>query len=390
MPILDDAKGAPLDVLISFDTTGSMYACISEVRKNTKELVTRLFRELPDLRIALIVHGDYSDAATSYVLKKLDFTNNAQALVSFIDSTTNTDGHDYPECYELVLHEAQSLAWRPGALHAMVVIGDAFPHEPEHNPMHLDWRQETRQLRDMNVAIYSVQALYTGRNSSSYVFYKQMADVTGGYHLMLDQFSYVRDILLAICFRQAGTDELRRYEQELVSRSAGLTVSMRNIFDKMLGRASTLATTTESTGHASSSSVPASSATAARVAHGSALRPCPPAKYQIMDVDRDCSIKDFVTRQHLVFKAGKGFYQFKKAEEISPTKLVVLRKQDTGELFEGDAARTIAGIPSDAGKKKIKPGDVPGYDVFVQSTSYNRKLQGGTMFLYEAEDYDRE
>jgi hypothetical protein len=45
---------------------------------------------------------------------------------------------------------------------------------------------------------------------------------------------------------------------------------------------------------------------------------------------------------------------------------------------------------TDVETKKYKPSDIRDYRVFIQSTSYNRKLIGGTGFLYEAEDYGRE
>ena len=58
----------------------------------------------------------------------------------------------------------------------------------------------------------------------------------------------------------------------------------------------------------------------------------------------------------------------------------------TGDLFTGDKARQIAGIP--VGETvTLQPKAVEGYTVFVQSTSVNRMLQGGTRFLYEVHDW---
>jgi hypothetical protein len=39
---------------------------------------------------------------------------------------------------------------------------------------------------------------------------------------------------------------------------------------------------------------------------------------------------------------------------------------------------------------RIKPSNLEKYSVFVQSTSANRKLIGGTKFLYEVEDWAME
>jgi hypothetical protein len=59
-----------IDILFSFDTTGSMYPCLAEVRRKLAALIKRLFAQIPDLRIGSIAHGDYCDERSSYVLKK--------------------------------------------------------------------------------------------------------------------------------------------------------------------------------------------------------------------------------------------------------------------------------------------------------------------------------
>ena len=51
-----------VEVIFSFDTTGSMYACLSENRRSIKEAIQRLKAEVPGIRISIIAHGDYCDA----------------------------------------------------------------------------------------------------------------------------------------------------------------------------------------------------------------------------------------------------------------------------------------------------------------------------------------
>ena len=88
---------------------------------------------------------------------------------------------------------------------------------------------------------------------------------------------------------------------------------------------------------------------------------------------------------NLTFKVGKGFYEFTKPEIISDTKEFILMDRKTGELFEGDKTREIAGIAYS--EKRIKPSDIPNYRVFIQSSSYNRILIENTGFLYEVENF---
>ena len=41
------------DIVISFDTTGSMSQCIREVRRQVKDTVLRLFKEIPESGLVL-------------------------------------------------------------------------------------------------------------------------------------------------------------------------------------------------------------------------------------------------------------------------------------------------------------------------------------------------
>jgi hypothetical protein len=56
----------------------------------------------------------------------------------------------------------------------------------------------------------------------------------------------------------------------------------------------------------------------------------------------------------------------------------------TKEIYEGNVARSIAGIGTNEENARIKPGQLAKYRMFVQSTSATRKLISGQGFLYEA------
>ena len=144
--------GDNYEIAFSFDTTGSMYGYLEEVRRQLREIVLDLKRDIPGIRIAIFAHGDYCDAGSSYVTKCVNFTNNVDTLCSFVRDVDSTHGGDYPECYELVMREVQEkLSWSPGSQKSLVIIGDAPPHEASEsqNYRHIDWRQETKSLRDM-------------------------------------------------------------------------------------------------------------------------------------------------------------------------------------------------------------------------------------------------
>jgi len=351
-----------IDVVVSFDTTGSMYPCLTQVRKNIKNLVKRLFKDIPDIRIGIIAHGDYCDEGRYYVIKTFDLSTDEQAIGDFVQNVERTGGGDAPECYELVLHESRSLSWSAGKSKVLVLIGDDIPHPPNYpaNTKKLDWRNELALLLESGINVYAVQAL--GRRHAT-SFYQEVAEKTGGFHLELNQFAYVVDMITAVCFKQEGDMRLQEFEEEVIKDGR-----MNRQFDKivgvMLGREESRRFT-RSVGE---------------------LGAVDGGRFQVLDVDEDVPIKQFVLDNGLSFKTGRGFYEFTKRVKVQAKKEVILQDLNTGDLFSGDKARQMAGIP--LGEScNVSPSSCPGYRVFIQSTSYNRKLLAGTKFLYEVDDW---
>jgi hypothetical protein len=368
------------EVVFSFDTTGSMYPCLTQVRRNVKSTVERLVREIPGIRIGIIAHGDYCDAGSTYVIKKFELSADGAAISKFVENVGPTGGGDAPECYELALHEAQSMSWSKDANKAFVLIGDDVPHPPAQNPQKLNWRDEVDKLAKMGVPVYGVQAL--GRSHAT-PFYNELAHKSGGFHISLDQFSHVHDMILAICYKQSGDTQLQQYEQEVV-KEGRMNRGLNRMFDAMLKRAA-------SSGAAGAAGAGAAGAAGAASSSGSRyadvdLRAVPPGRFQVLPVDHEVGIKEFVQENGLRFKTGRGFYEFTKTETIQGKKEIVLMDRTTGDMFSGDKAREILGLPPGE-TVRIKPSSMEKYVVFVQSTSANRKLMGKTRFLYEVEDW---
>jgi hypothetical protein len=347
----------PIDVVISFDTTGSMSSVLAQVRRKIKQTVERLMGELPDIRIGIIVHGDYCDARSTYVTRHLDLTQDTVSITNFVETTPATGGGDAPECYELVLHEAQELAWRPEAKRILVMIGDEVAHEPGDNPQHLDWRTEVAALAAQGISIYAVQAL---NNTSALAFYRTLAETTGGFHLSLGQFSEITPMLIAICYRQHTDLKLLTYEQEL-ERQGRMSRSLKRAFTAMKRHEPA-----EEDGPIE-------------------LRPVPADRFRVLEADEQESIKAFVQRNGLAFRTGRGFCEFKRTETIQASKEIVLQDLATGEFFTGKKARVMLGLPLGE-TVRTRPTHLDGYRVFIQNRSHNRKLRGKMLVLYEVTD----
>lgn len=81
---------------------------------------------------------------------------------------------------------------------------------------------------------------------------------------------------------------------------------------------------------------------------------------------------------------GAAFYQLTKTEsKIQDTKMIVIRDKKTGSMYYGPAARQLIGLPT-SGNARVHPGNHGEFDIFIQSTSVNRKLQAATQVMYWA------
>lgn len=100
--------------------------------------------------------------------------------------------------------------------------------------------------------------------------------------------------------------------------------------------------------------------------------------------DNDADIRAFVeTRLNgAPMLKGAGFYQLTKTEpEVQDHKKILIRDKTTQGIYFGQAARQMLGLPT-YGTVRLAPGNHGNFDIFIQSTSVNRKLKAGTSLVY--------
>lgn len=94
-------------------------------------------------------------------------------------------------------------------------------------------------------------------------------------------------------------------------------------------------------------------------------------------------INKFCDRKFGSFPKGQIYYQLTESEKVQDYKKLIVQDTTTGNFYTGDtAAKKLLGVPKFQGTVNIKPGDLGEFKVFVQSTSYNRKLTPGTAVVY--------
>lgn len=81
---------------------------------------------------------------------------------------------------------------------------------------------------------------------------------------------------------------------------------------------------------------------------------------------------------------GAAFYQLAKVEKkIQENKRIVIHDKNTGGFYTGAAARSVLGLPT-VGDIRLAPENLANFEIFVQSTSVNRKVTAGSKVLYWA------
>lgn len=372
-----DKKG--IDLLMSFDTTGSMSAIIASVRRKAREFTKQMFANEKDIRIGIIAHGDYCDANNPYTIRCMDFTRNPDEICKFIMDTENTYGGDADECYELVLQTARTgLSWGAGRDKVFILIGDASPHEVgyrwEKHTNYIDWKNEAGLLSDAGIKTFAVHAL-PGWRSTSKKFYETVADVTGGLYLTMDQFTEVNDLIQLTTLSQYDEEQLNQFVTIIRDRG-GLTTSIARNISRLTGKDIEVRRS--------------------KGIQKSGLVPVVGGRFQIIEIPEDASIREFVEGQGLVFKPGRVFYELvkvKKAPKVQQYKEIILEDPASGELFNGTQVREylrllpqIDGGRGEGAIETLRYDKDCEYTVFIQSTSYNRKLLAGTRMLYEVHD----
>lgn len=93
-------------------------------------------------------------------------------------------------------------------------------------------------------------------------------------------------------------------------------------------------------------------------------------------------IKDFCVDFAGGYVIGNAYYQLSKPETVQEQKDICIREKYSGKIYSGIHARNLLGLPT-YGKIRVAPGNSGNYDIFVQSTSVNRKLVRDTYLLYK-------
>lgn len=126
----------------------------------------------------------------------------------------------------------------------------------------------------------------------------------------------------------------------------------------------------------------------AEVVKAANLKPLDPSQYLLVPVPYDIAIKDFVEQCTTNYQVGTAYFQLNSGRKptgragviVQGTKQILVREKATNKVFGGQEARQLVGLPDH--NVTVDPTKTDGdFDIFVQSTSLNRKLFAGTQLL---------
>lgn len=200
-----------LDMVIAFDTTGSMSDYINAVKTHVKELVPKLFSSNPDLRIGIVAFGDYCDMGSKDNFGKayqvLDLTNDENKIIQFINEAQDTYGGDGDEFYELVIKKiTEETEWREGSTKAVLLIADAAPHGVGYSykgivsNAQIDWREEAKKASESGIKFDTMTI-----DPMHVEWYKELSAMTNGVSVPFKNSGKTSQVIEAAALSRGGT-----------------------------------------------------------------------------------------------------------------------------------------------------------------------------------------
>lgn len=102
--------------------------------------------------------------------------------------------------------------------------------------------------------------------------------------------------------------------------------------------------------------------------------------FKSLKVEAECDIKQFVeSKTGKPYEPGSAYYELTKPETVQPYKDILVRKRGETRIYGGQEARDLLKLPNQDVKVNLQ--NLGQYQLFIKSTSVNRKLVRGTTLL---------
>ncbi len=180
-----------LDIMITFDSTGSMSGEIAQVKRQISRIGDTLVKLVPKTRIGLCT---YRDEGETYEVKGLPLTNDMQQVQIYLEDVFASGGGDQPEAVH------QGLSWpmentefRPRARKVILLFGDAPPHQK-------DKRECLRLAADFSAQQGGIVSTVTCRSQVRIPEFVEIAQMGGGEAFLTSDERQIMTQLLVLVF----------------------------------------------------------------------------------------------------------------------------------------------------------------------------------------------
>lgn len=209
----DSIGPTPIDIVVAFDTTGSMSSYINQVKDHVETLINDWFKNVPNLRMKIVAFGDYCDMTSKTIFGKAyqesELTDDVKKLQKFVKSAQSTSGGDSDEFYELVIKKiVEETPWR-GGKKSILLIADCNPHLPGYtyvgivDKAMIDWKEEARKAARLGIAIDTLSI-----HGDKYSWYKQLAEMTGGVYLPFKSSKQTGEMISAVAYARGASKDV--------------------------------------------------------------------------------------------------------------------------------------------------------------------------------------
>lgn len=223
------------DMVIAFDTTGSMASYIGDVKTHVTLLIPELLADNPNLMISVVAFGDYCDmkSATEFgkAYQVLDLTNNENDLIKFVKGAENTSGGDGDEFYELVIKKiTEETSWREGSNKSVLFIGDDAPHRVGYSykgiveKAQIDWKEEAEKAAAAGIVFDTLKI------KPYQIWYEKLSEITGGLSLNFKSANKTAHLVKASALARGGEATKAKFEKEFAGATASGDKEMTAVY----------------------------------------------------------------------------------------------------------------------------------------------------------------
>lgn len=169
--LLQSLRRHGLDIVLTFDSTGSMQGEIDQVKAQIQRIGSTLLTLVPKARISICTYRDEGD---EYVVRGLPLTSDLQQIQQYLSPIQAGGGGDQPEAvHEGLRWSIEQNTFRRRARKVVLLFGDAPPHQ-QYLPECL------RMASDFHGMEQGIVSTITCRAPRKLREFVEIADVGGG------------------------------------------------------------------------------------------------------------------------------------------------------------------------------------------------------------------